>query len=149
MDETLHALGGLLLRSVPTIAFFIFLAVYLDRIFFRPVARILEERRRQTEGVRELAQRAFEAAEKKGSEFEQALHAARNEIYAENEALRRQWEQEQQHALAAARAEADRQIEQARRDIEQEIERGEAEIQASIDRLSDTMVDSLLRRRAA
>src|ERR1700761_6183654 len=95
MDATLHALADLLIKAIPTGLFFIFLGVYLQKVFFKPMARILEERRKQTEGVRELAQRAFEAAEKKTSEFEHALQLARAEIHQEHEKLRQQWIQEQ------------------------------------------------------
>ena len=81
MDSTLKALADLLLEAVPTIVFFVFLAWYLKRVFFVPMARILEERRKATEGVKELAQKAFEAADKKQSEFERALRARSRRKY--------------------------------------------------------------------
>ena len=59
MDSTLKALGDLLVQAVPTIVFFIILTVYLKYVFFKPLAKILEQRREATEGVRELARRAF------------------------------------------------------------------------------------------
>ena len=92
MKTTLEALGDLLIKGIPTILFFIILTAYLKRVFFKPLARILDERKKATEGVRELAQRAFEAAEKKSSEFERALQMARAEIHEEHESLRRTWE---------------------------------------------------------
>lgn len=149
MDATLHALGDLLIKAIPTAIFFIFLAVYLQKIFFKPMARILEERRKETEGVRELAQRAFEAAEKKTSEFERALQLARAEIHQEHEKLRQQWIAEQTERIAQARAEADRQIEEAKQQIAAEVRQAEAHITMSVDALGEQIVNSLLRRRAA
>jgi len=149
MDATLHALGDLLIKAIPTAIFFVFLTVYLNQIFFKPMARILEERRKETEGVRELAQRALEAADKKTSEFEHALQLARAQINAEHEKLRRQWIQEQTERIAQARAEADKQIEQAREQIAAEVQKAEAEIADSVNALSEEIVTSLLRRRAA
>ena len=149
MDDTLKALADLLLEAVPSIAFFVFLTLYLKYVFFRPMARIQEERRRQTEGVRELARRAFEEADKKTAEFERALQIARGQIHAEHEALRRQWSQEQAAAVARARAEADQQIQQARLQIAEEVERAQGELDANVSKLSDRIVDSLLARRAA
>ena len=149
MDATLHALGDLLLKAVPTIVFFLILNAYLKQVFFKPLARILDERKRATEGVRELARRAFEAAEKKTSEFERALQLARAEIHQEQETLRRQWAEEQARAVAEARAEAEANIEQAKRDIGQEAERAQADLNASVEVLSENIVSSLLRRRAA
>jgi F-type H+-transporting ATPase subunit b len=149
MDATLHALADLLIKALPTALFCVFLAVYLQQVFFKPMARILEERRKQTEGVRELAQRAFEAAEKKTSEFERALQLARAEIHQEHEKQRRQWIEEQSQRIAQARAKADRQIEDARRHIDEEVRKAELDLAATIETLSRQIVNSLLKRRAA
>jgi F-type H+-transporting ATPase subunit b len=149
MDQTLHSLGNLFIESIPTIVFFVFLSLYLKAVFFKPMAKILEERRRATEGVRELAQKAFEAAEKKGTEFEHALQIARVQIHQEHEALRRTWTEEQTAQLAAARAEADKKIQEARRQIAEEVERAQAQLNLQVEPLSEQIANSLLRRRAA
>ncbi|HTU43780.1 MAG TPA: hypothetical protein VMF91_01870 [Bryobacteraceae bacterium] len=149
MDATLHALVGLLIKSIPTILFFVLLTLYLKRVYFRPIAKILDERKKATEGVREIARRAFEAADKKTSEFEHALQIARAELHQEHEALRQKWAQEQAEAIAQARAEADQHIEEARRQIAQEAERAQAELDTRVDQLSEQILNSLLRRRAA
>jgi F-type H+-transporting ATPase subunit b len=149
MDATLHALGDLLIKAIPTALLFIFLAVYLQKVFFKPLARILEERQKQTEGVRELANQAMEAADRKTSEFEHALQAARAEIHAEHEKQRQQWIAEQTARIAETRAEADRQIQQAREQIFAEVQKAEAEMSSHIEALSDQIVSCLLRRRAA
>jgi F-type H+-transporting ATPase subunit b len=149
MDQTLHSLATLLIKSVPTILFFVLLTFYLQRVFFKPLANILDERKRATEGVREIARRAFEAADKKTSEFEHALQIARAELHQEQEALRQKWAQEQAAAIAQARAEADEQIEDAKRQIAEEVRRAEAELDSRIGQLSEQIVNSLVRRRAA
>jgi F0F1-type ATP synthase membrane subunit b/b' len=149
MEATLKALGDLLLQAIPTVVFFSLLTIYLKYVFFRPVARILEERRRATEGVRELAQHAFEAAEKKSSEFEHALHIARAELHQEHEALRRQWSEEQAQAIAKARAEADTRVQAAKQQIAQEAARAEADLDARIETFSRQIEDTVLVRRAA
>jgi F-type H+-transporting ATPase subunit b len=149
MEATLHALLGLLVKSIPTILFFVLLTFYLKQVFFKPIAKILDERKKATEGVREIARRAFEAADKKTSEFEHALQIARAELHQEHEALRQKWAQEQTETIARARAEADQQIEDARRQIAQEVERAQAELDTRVGQLSEQIVNSLLRRRAA
>ncbi len=149
MDSTLKAIGDLLVQAVPTIVFFIILTIYLKYIFFKPLARILDERKRATEGVRELARRAFEAADRKNSEFEHALQIARSELHQEHEALRRQWSDEQAQVVAQARAEADQKIQTAKQQIAREIEKAEAELDARVGDLSEQIVQSLTARRAA
>lgn len=149
MDATLKAIGDLLVQAVPTIFFFILLTVYLQYVYFKPLARILGERRKATEGVRELARRAFEAADKRHAEFEHALQIARAELHQEHEALRRQWSEQQAELIAKARAEADQKIQHARLQIAREVERVEAELNAKVDQLSEDIVQSVTRRRAA
>ena len=149
MEATLHALGNLLVESVPTIVFFIFLYFFLRQIFFRPLAAVLDERRRSTAGVKELAERAFADADKKQSEFERALELAREQIRAENDAQRKQWAEEEAAILADARAKADERREQARAEVAAEVERAHEDMGNKIDAVSNSIVDTLLRRRAA
>jgi F-type H+-transporting ATPase subunit b len=149
MNETFAALGHLFLQSVPTIVFFIILTIYLDRVFFKPMSRILEKRREATDGVRQLAQQAFEAAEKKGSELEHALQIARSQLHQEHEAMRRQWSEEQARAIADARQAADREIQNAKREIAAEAERAEHDLAAQVDELSNRIQQRVLTRRAA
>ncbi|MBV8709395.1 MAG: ATP synthase F0 subunit B [Acidobacteriaceae bacterium] len=149
MDSTLHALANLLLQAIPTVIFFLFLTFYLKRVYFGPLAQVLEQRRKETEGVRELSQRAFEAADQKSSEFERALQLARAEINAENEALRQKWAQEQMETIAKARSEAEARIAQAKGEVAAETKRAQSELEANVQPLSEQIVQSLLRRRAA
>jgi F-type H+-transporting ATPase subunit b len=149
MNSTLKALVDLLLEATPTMICFLFLAWYLKRVFFKPLSAILEERRKATEGVRDLAQRAFDLAAQKESEFEQAIQLARGEIYREHEKLRWQWSQEQTEAIAKARAEVDAQIDEAKHQIAAEADRAQAELSNRMESLSEKIVSSLLARQAA
>ncbi|HSU30080.1 MAG TPA: ATP synthase F0 subunit B [Bryobacteraceae bacterium] len=149
MNSTLQGLITLLIQSVPTIVFFIVLTYYLKYIFFRPIQRILDERRRATEGIRELAEKANAVADQELSEFERALHQARHEIYKNNDELRKQWSEEQMVALEKARAEAAEKLASARRLIDEEFRQAEGELQTVVEPLSEEIVHSLLRRRAA
>jgi F0F1-type ATP synthase membrane subunit b/b' len=149
MDATLKALAALAVQAIPTVLFFIFLTHYLKRVYFLPVSKILEDRRKQTEGMRELAQRAHQAAEKKSSEFETAIQMVRSEILQENEARRRVWAEEEAKLVADARLTAEQHVAAAKHDIARELERAKSDIGASVDKLSSQIVDTLLKRRAA
>jgi F0F1-type ATP synthase membrane subunit b/b' len=149
MDPTLQGLVDLLLNAVPTIILFIILTIYLKYVFFRPLAKVLDERKRQTEGVREIAERAFAEAERKTSEFEHALQLARQELFKEHEALRQQWLTEQAESVARARAESEQQIREAKAQIADQTQRVEAELSAQVDSMSEQILRSLLKRRAA
>lgn len=149
MEATLQALAALLIKSIPTILLFSFLIIYLQFTYFAPVARILRERREKTEGVRELAQKAIESAEKKSTEFERALQLAREEINHEHDALRRRWSQEQAEAVAKARADAEAKVDAARVTIAAEVEQAKSAMDLNVEELSTSIVELLARRRAA
>ena len=55
MDATLHALGEILLKAVPTVLLVVVLHFYLKYVFFRPLKKVLAERYDATEGARKLA----------------------------------------------------------------------------------------------
>lgn len=149
MDSTAQQLTGLLIKAIPTAFFFIALMVYLQIVFFKPLLEVMRERRRQTEGVRKLAEEAFATADQKTAEFERALQAARAEIYKDQEAMRQRWLAEQAETLASARAEADAKIREARAEISQDIERAKEELASSAASLSEQIVQQLVGRRAA
>jgi F-type H+-transporting ATPase subunit b len=149
MDATLQALAALLFQSIPTIVFFIFLAVYLKYIFFKPMEKLLERRRKETEGVRDIAKQAFEEADKKTSEFDRAIQLARIEIAKENDVLRRRWLEEQAEIVANAREDAAKHIERAKVRTAHEIEQAKGEMDTSIDSLSTQIIETLVRRSAA
>jgi F-type H+-transporting ATPase subunit b len=149
MDATLNAIGQLLLQSIPTIIFFLFLTAYLKRVYFAPLGRILEERKKSTEGLRELSQSVFASADAKASEYDRLLQAARAEIGAENEKRRREWQDEHAAVIARARAEAEAKLTAARTEVERETQQAEQEIHQQIEPLTEQVIASLLRRRAA
>ena len=110
MDAILQALGGLLLKAVPTFVLVVLLTIYLKHIFFKPLERVLDERYRATEGARKLAEQSLEKAAAKTAEYDAALRHARAEVYQAQEELHRR--------LAAERAE---QVRQARLRSEQAV----------------------------
>lgn len=149
MDPTLKLLLESLLKAVPTIFFLIVLTGYLKFVFFKPVGRILKQRRDQTEGVRKLAERTAASADEKTSEFERLLLAAKLEISRGQEAHRHELHAEQAKALAEARAHADERTAKARRELAEEIERITVHLADDASALSGQMLTNVLARRAA
>lgn len=149
MEATLQALVALFIKAIPTIAIFLFLIIYLQATYFKPIARILKERRDKTEGVKELAREAFESADKRTSELERALQLARAELNQQNEQLRRQWSEEESAVVAAARLKAEEKLAAARLSIAKEVDRAKAEMDMNVEALSTSIVQSLAGRRAA
>lgn len=149
MEATLHALGELLIKAIPTFLLVLLLHFYLKAVFFRPLGRVLEERRQATEGVRQRAEELLARAAARAAEYEEVLRNARAEIYREQEALRKQWGEEHARAVAEARASARAMIERARAEIENELEEARRVLEARSSQLAAGIVETVLGRRAA
>lgn len=149
MDQTLHALGGLLLKGVPTICLLLVVHFYLKVMFFRPLRDVLAKRRASIEGAKESA----EAIQKKTSEnaaaIEAQLRKAREDIYQEQEVLRRRWMDEQAAKLEEARRQSRELIHQARQELAAEAEAAKRDIAGTTDALADQISRSLLERKAS
>ena len=149
MQNTLRDLLSLLIAAIPTMLLLAFLTGYLNAMLFRPLAKVFKEREKATDGARELARQAFEAVDKKNSEYELALEKARAQIHKEREELRRKWSEEQAHALKNVRTECESQIQNARREMLRQIEQEQAASQQAAEFLSQSVVEMLLEKRAA
>lgn len=149
MESTLAALGGLLLRALPT--FFIVLALhfYLKYVFFKPMQRVLDERYRATEGAKEQARLSLERASAKAAEYEEAIRAARAEAYHAEEQLHRRLEEQRGRDLQEARAHAEEMVGKAKAEIAAEAEKARRVLAAEAEILADQIVESILSRRVA
>lgn len=146
MEATLHALGGILLKALPTLILLAILHLYLKSVFFRPLEQVLAKRRAMTEGARESAEALLRRASEKAAEYELKLRDARGEIYREQEDMRRRWVEDQNKRIEEARLHTREMIRQAKEQIEAETAAGKRELAASSEALADQIAHSLVRR---
>lgn len=149
MEATLNALGGILLRALPTFFLVLFLHFYLKKMFFQPLERVLAERRAATEGAREAAEASLAKAGALAAQYEEALRTARAEIGKQNEDLRQKLLEEQVQAIEAARAQARAAVEAARAEIAREAEAARAGLRAESEALAAQIASRVLAGRAA
>jgi len=149
MEQTLHALGEILLKAVPTFVLVLLLYVYLTRMFFRPLEKVLQQRYEATEGARKRADDSLAKAAAKTEEYEAALSAARGEVYQELSQLRRQLQDERAATLEQARHEAEAQIGQAKTELEQQVAQLKQSLAGESDVLATQIANSVLSRRVA
>ena len=148
MEATLKALGDILIKAVPTLFLVILLHFYLKRIFFKPLEKVLHARYEATEGARKQADLSLEKARHKTAEFEEALRAARTEIWREQEEARRKQRQEQQSAINEARDSAAGTVKQAREQIAGDVSAARHNLIAESEALADQIVKTIVERRA-
>ena len=149
MESVLAALGGLLLKALPTFLLVLLLHFYLKFVFFKPLEGVLEARYQATEGARRQAQASMERAAAKAAEYEQALRAARAEVYQAQEQLHRSLEERRKQELAEARARAEESVRQAKQALAGEADSARRMLALETAALADRITDNILGRRAA
>jgi F-type H+-transporting ATPase subunit b len=138
MESTLHDLGGLLLKAVPTIVLLLIVYAYLRWMFFGPLETVLTARKQATEGTREKAEALLTKADQTAAAIQNKLREAREEIYQEREEARRQWT-----SMQAA------EIERARAQLETEAAAAKRDLAATADSLAEEIARTLLERTSA
>jgi F-type H+-transporting ATPase subunit b len=149
MESTLHDLGQLLLKAIPTVFLLLVVHFYLKRMFFGPMADVLAKRRAATEGLRESAEATRARAAEQLASIEAQLRQARDEIYQQQEEARRGWITEQSTQLDQARAQGHDQIHQGKQRLDTEAASAKSQLAATTDALADQIVRALLERSAA
>jgi F0F1-type ATP synthase membrane subunit b/b' len=152
MDATLHDLGGILLKAIPTLVLLLIVHLYLKRMFFGPMRDVLTKRREATEGTRKSAEAAealLAKASEKAAALEAALRKAREEIYQEQEEARRRWISEQTARLEEARRSSRDLIHQAKQQLDAEAAAAKRDLTATTAALADQIAQALLEGKAA
>jgi len=149
MESTLHDLGQLLLKAIPTVFLLLVVHFYLKKMFFAPMADVLAKRRAATEGLRESAEAMRAKAVEQTASIEAQLRQAREEIYQQQEEARRGWTSEQSSQLDAARSQSRELIHQGKQRLDAEASAAKTQLATTTDALADQIVRTLLERTAA
>ncbi len=149
MGEIGNQLGHLLVQSIPTIVFVLFLVAFLNRLFFGPLSQTLEARAKATSGALAEAREQAERANARMAEYEKAIQAARQEIYQHREAARREAMGKRGIQIQSARAHAEAMINEAQKELEKETLLAKSELRAAADSLAVEVADAFFAPRIA
>jgi len=149
MQETLQALGGILLKAIPTIILLIILHFYLKAVLFGPLDRVMQKRRELTEGARKTAEDSLAAATRKADEYEAKLREARAAVYKQQEEIRKRRLDEQAQQVAEARIRSESTVKSAREAIAQDVAAARKSLQDTSTVVADQIVVTVLGKRAA
>lgn len=148
MEQTLHSLAGILLKSIPTVVLLLFLYFYLKGMLFGPLTRLLKQREELTAGTRHAAQKSLKDAERKVTEYEAKMREARAEVYREQEETRKNWLADQTSQVESARERTGHTVQQAKEQMALEITAARESLTASAGALADEIATAMLARRA-
>ena len=148
MEQTLHALAGILQKSVPTILLLLLLYFYFKAMLFKPLEKMRGQRDELTKGARKTARQSLDQAERKTQKFEAKLRDARNEVYREQEETRKRWLDDQASQVASARENNAQAVQKAKGQIAAEVATARTSLADQAGALADQITAAILQRSA-
>lgn len=148
MEQTLQALGVILLKAIPTICLLLLLHFYFKAILFAPLEKVLKQRAELTEGARRAAEQSLSAADRKQQEYEARFREARSEVYRAQEETRRLWLGDQAAQIADARRRSEETVSAAREQIGTEAAAARESLTETSAGLADEIATTILSQRA-
>jgi F0F1-type ATP synthase membrane subunit b/b' len=142
--EIVNQLGELFLAAVPTVIIVFLFYLFMSWSFFKPMQRVLSERRKRAEGARVEAEASRVTAHEKLRSYNETVKKARVEIFAEQEAKRRRTLEERQATINAARATAQSALQEAKKGIAADVQAARAELELSKDTLANDIAQAIL-----
>jgi F0F1-type ATP synthase membrane subunit b/b' len=142
--EIVNQLGELFLAAVPTVIIVFLFYLFMSWSFFKPMQRVLSERRKRAEGARTEAEASRVAAHEKRRTYNESVKKARIEIFAEQETKRRRTLEERQATINAARATAQGALQEAKKGIAADVQAARAGLELSRDTLANEIAEAIL-----
>jgi F0F1-type ATP synthase membrane subunit b/b' len=120
------------------------LVFVLTRLFFNPVRRVRDERKKEIQGNREAYEEALASHRNSVQEIEQALKQAKAAAESAGETLMAEGLKEKNRMLGEISAEYKRQVEKARLDLDQTIVGLKQKLEAEASALAETIEKKFL-----
>ena len=125
------------------------LAVILDRLLFRPIMGVLDERKRRLDQASAARERALASLEEKTKQHADRLMQARREALKQIDAARQEAEAARKGQLDEARGTAEGQIAMAREAVAKAARKAEHELRMSAMQLGRQIAQAVLGREVA
>jgi len=137
------------LSVVWVIFFVLLLTAVLNRLLFKPLMRVMEERQRAISSARELAERSAHEARRAAAEFDQKTGEARADLYRQMDEMRRTALDERAAIMARTRAEAETEIAAASARLQAEADEARRRLSADAETLGQAVAERILGRKAS
>lgn len=142
--------GGNIISPDGSLVFVLFLFVILvfvlNRILFRPIGRVLDERQTLTEGAANEARAARRTYEARLAEYEGTIRQTRAESYKRSEQERAAAVEERRRLIDEAKVHAHEQIERAKQEIEQQVDLARAALETESRQIAERISRTVLGR---
>lgn len=133
--------------TVVTIIYIVIVYMFMSRFFFRPITRVLHERRELIEGRMTAAHQAVSDADRKTGEYEQAIKSARGETFRRQEIQREKAISERAELVNRAKQNADTSVREAKVRLLAEAEAARTSLDTEVDSLAKQLTAAILQDR--
>lgn len=130
-----------------TILYVVVLYVFMTHFFFKPIVKVLHERRRLIEGRIQAAQQSVAEADRKAGDYENALKAARAETFRRQELQREKALAERTELLSRTKTETEKTVQEARVRLLSEADAASKKLDTEVDSLARQLTTTLLQDR--
>ena len=144
MGEILSQIGQLFVQSIPTVIFVFLLLIILNRIFFKPIIKVLKQREAMASGALVRAREQTAAAEARTREYEAAFQSARQDVYRQREADRQAGIKARETALQRARDQSEAWLRDAQIDLTAQVEAAKKELGGATQSMANEIVTVVL-----
>jgi F-type H+-transporting ATPase subunit b len=128
------------------VALFLLFVFVMNRLLFKPIGRVLDERQALTEGATNEARAAARRYQAKLAQYEESIRQARAESYRRLEQERARALEERRGLIEDAKQKATTEIEQAKSEIEQQAEAARVSLEAESRQIADRISRTVLGR---
>jgi len=131
---------------VLVLVLFIFFVFLLNRLLFRPIGRVLDQRQNLTEGSANEARAARRMYETRLAEYEATIRQARAESYKQSEQERAAALEERRRLLDEAKQNAHEQIDRAKQEIEKQVNQARSSLESESRQIAENISRTVLGR---
>ncbi len=128
---------------------FLILMVVLDKILYKPILKILDERDERISGGQEKTKDLQERGDVMFKEYNAKLHDAKVDALSVQSAARKEAQTDSNAIIDEARKQAEDIVAEMRVQMAQEIERAKQEIEPELKELAATIAQQVLGRKVA
>jgi F-type H+-transporting ATPase subunit b len=143
--DIVHQLGELFLGALPTVVLILIFYFILKLLFFKPLLAVMAEREARSIGAQKAAETAQAAAAEKVKQNQDALRQARAQVYAEQEAARKNLLDERAAQLKEARTRSAAEVGAAKERIAAELAAARRDLEPGIAQLASEIASRVLQ----
>jgi len=118
----------------------------LNKLLFRPLLNVLDERRAKTSDLQKLASEKLDYHDALFEKYAETIKQERKKGYARAEASRKEAMDERQLLIEKARGEAESHREKARSQIEKEVEQVRQKLQHNAEEIAGVITAQILKK---